>query len=43
MIRFIARLAPTGEGAGVVVPPDVAKQLALKGVPKINAVIAGVR
>lgn len=42
MIRFTVRLVSTGVGAGIIVPPDVAKRLGLKGMPKVKAVIAGV-
>ncbi len=45
MIRFNGKLTPTPRGGGgtlVPVPPAVAKQLGLKGMPKIKALIAGV-
>lgn len=44
MTRFTAKLAPTpgGVGAYVPVPASVAKELGLKGMPKIRAVIAGI-
>lgn len=44
MVRFIGTLTPTARGGGgtlVPVPPDVAAKLGLKGIPRINAVIAG--
>ena len=45
MIRFTGKLTPTPRGGGgtmVPIPQGVAAKLALKGMPKINAVIAGV-
>jgi len=44
MVRFKGVLTPTPRGGGgtlVPVPKQVAAKLALKGMPKINAVIAG--
>jgi hypothetical protein len=44
MIKFKGTLTPTPRGGGgclVPVPGEVAKKLGLKGMPKINAVIAG--
>ena len=44
MVRFKGVLTPTPRGGGgclVPVPREVAKKLGLKGMPKINAVIAG--
>ena len=44
MVQFKGKLTPTpGRGGGclIPVPPDVATRLGLKGVPKIQAVIAG--
>jgi Domain of unknown function (DUF1905)/Bacteriocin-protection, YdeI or OmpD-Associated len=44
MVRFKGVLTPTPRGGGgclVPVPRDVATKLGLKGMPKINAVIAG--
>ena len=45
MLKFEGRLEPTPRGGGgtyVAVPPDVASKLGLKGMPKINSIIAGV-
>jgi hypothetical protein len=44
VVRFKGVLAPTARGGGgtlVAVPRDVAAKLGLKGMPRINAVIAG--
>lgn len=44
MVRFKGVLTPTPRGGGgtlVPVPKEVAAKLGLKGMPKINAVIAG--
>jgi len=44
MVRFTGVLTPTPRGGGgclVPVPREVAAKLGLKGMPKINAVIAG--
>jgi hypothetical protein len=44
MVRFQGVLTPTPRGGGgtlVRIPPHVAAELGLKGMPKINAVIAG--
>jgi hypothetical protein len=44
MVRFEGVLTPTPRGGGgtlVPVPQEVAAKLGLKGMPKINAVIAG--
>ncbi len=44
MVRFIGVLTPTARGGGgtlVPVPRAVAEELGLKGMPKIQAVIAG--
>src|SRR6267378_1234767 len=44
MVRFSGVLTPTPRGGGgtlVPVPREVAAKLGLKGMPKINAVIAG--
>lgn len=44
MVRFKGTLTPTPRGGGgclVPVPRDVAARLGLKGIPKIQAVIAG--
>jgi hypothetical protein len=44
MVRFKGVLTPTPRGGGgtlVPIPKDVAAKLGLKGMPKINAVIAG--
>jgi hypothetical protein len=44
MVRFEGALTPTPRGGGgtlVPVPQEVAAKLGLKGMPKINAVIAG--
>jgi len=44
MIKFTGTLTATPRGGGgtlVPVPPEVAKRLGLKGMPKIQAVIAG--
>jgi hypothetical protein len=44
MVRFTGVLTPTPRGSGgclVPVPREVAAELGLKGMPKINAVIAG--
>ena len=44
MVTFQGKLTPTPRGGGgclVPVPRDVAAKLGLKGMPKINAVIAG--
>jgi len=44
MVRFKGKLTPTPRGGGgclVPVPRDVAAELGLKGMPKIQAVIAG--
>lgn len=43
MTRFTAVLQPdpSGRGTFVLIPPEVAKRLGLKGRPKVQAVIAG--
>ena len=44
MVRFKGVLTPTARGGGgtlVPIPKEVAAKLGLKGMPKINAVIAG--
>jgi hypothetical protein len=44
MVKFTGKLTPTPRGAGgtlVPVPREVATKLGLKGMPKIQAVIAG--
>lgn len=44
MVRFRGKLTPTPRGGGgtlVPIPKEVAAKLGLKGMPKINAVIAG--
>ena len=44
MVRFKGVLTPTARGGGgtlVPIPKDIAAKLGLKGMPKINAVIAG--
>src|SRR6478752_9242463 len=44
MVRFKGVLTPTPRGGGgtlVPIPKEVAAKLGLKGMPKINAVIAG--
>jgi len=44
VVKFRAKLMSTPRGGGgtlVAVPPDVAGQLKLKGMPKVQAVIAG--
>ncbi|HEV2216935.1 MAG TPA: YdeI/OmpD-associated family protein [Candidatus Dormibacteraeota bacterium] len=45
MAKFTGKLTPTARGGGgtlVPVPATVAKELGLKGMPKIKAVIAGI-
>ena len=44
MVRFKGKLTPTSRGGGgcyVPVPSEAAAELGLKGIPKIQAVIAG--
>ena len=45
MARFTGKLTPTPRGGGgtlVPVPASVARELGLKGMPKVKAVIAGI-
>ena len=45
MARFIGKLTPTpsrGGGTLVPIPPRVAAELGLKGMPKVKALIAGI-
>ena len=42
MIKFQVALIHYGAGRGIVVPPEVAGQLGLRGQPQVSAVIAGI-